>query len=96
MVDAAYQLDLVFKVNGVDVAVGKYTAEELRKLTADQALDAALECAAVQEFVNDRPIVNTSYAHYDGCEAIITISLDRRSAVSKSSGKSTKKVKAKQ
>lgn len=80
IVDADYRLDLVYKVNGVDLGVGKYTAAELERLTADQALVAALTTPAVQDFVGDSPILSTGYVHYAGCEASVTMSVQRRAA----------------
>lgn len=78
IVDADYKLDLVFKVNGTDVAVGKYTAAELHAMTADRALAAAMECEAVKELVADAPIESSSYVHYAECEAIVSLSVNRR------------------
>lgn len=78
IVDPDYKLDLVYKVNGLDMGVGKFTAAELERLTADQALVAALTTAAVQDYIGDSPILNTGYTHYAGCEATVTLSVQRR------------------
>lgn len=89
IVDPDYKLDLVYKVNGLDLGVGKFTAAELERLTSDQALVAALTTAAVQDFVADSPILSTGFVHYAGCEATVTISVKRR-AESKVKAKKTK------
>lgn len=93
MIDEAYKLDLVFKINGLDLGVAKFTADQLRKLTHDQALVAALTDATVQDYVANNPIQNTSYVHYDGCEAVISISVQRRATTQERMPKLTKRQK---
>lgn len=67
-------------MNGTDVGVGKYKKGELATLTAERALQVALQNDGVQQATVNLDLVPTAFNLYPDCEAILRLTTKRRIA----------------
>lgn len=77
-------------MNGTDAGVGKYTKSELDRLTAELAMDAALQNEGVRQFVGAAlDVVPTGFVVYPNCEAILRLATIKRTDVNSKGGQAT-------
>lgn len=62
----------------MELGVGKYTEAELERLNKEIATDVALQCEEVRTFVGSQRIVSSNFVLYSGCEAVISMFLEKR------------------
>lgn len=68
----------IFKVNGLDLGVGKYTEIELERLNKESAIVAALQNEEVHKYVGSQRVVSSNFVLYSGCEAVMSMFLEKR------------------
>jgi leucyl-tRNA synthetase len=76
-IDSVYNLDLVCKVNGLEICVAKIAKCEFDKLSEEDAIEIALKQEAMKDELSDKTILKTRHTVQPDYEIVVNVTTNR-------------------
>ncbi|XP_055690278.1 leucine--tRNA ligase, mitochondrial [Lutzomyia longipalpis] len=95
-VDQEYELGLVVKVNGLELATEKFPRKILDRMSKEEATQVALRQPKVIRFIKEKKIFSTEVVFYPGCRVVANMIVERSSGKKKEEAEKKQKVQQEQ